>query len=46
VKGKKINRPISLGKEGFPREKVLKKLFSLLRAFHRKMNDVSKRDRK
>jgi len=27
VKGKKINRPISLGKEGFPRKKVLKNYF-------------------
>jgi len=36
---KKIDRLISLGKEGFPRKKVLK-LFSLSGAFHRRMNDV------
>jgi len=39
VRGKKINRPISLGKEGFLRKSV-EKLFSLLRAFHKRMNYV------
>ena len=40
VRDKKMNRPISLGKEGFSRRESVERLISLLRVFHRKMNHV------
>jgi len=44
ARDKKMNRPISLGKEGFSRRENAERLISLLRAFHRKMNNAWERD--
>jgi len=40
VKGKKINRPISLGKRKFSKERSVEKLLSLFRSFQGRMNHV------